>query len=189
MKTPLRYAGGKSKALKKISEYLPNVNRIVSPFIGGGSLECYWASSIPVVGADYFKPLTNFWNVLLTDNKGLANKLSKLTPDKQTYNEIKELLLCCRDDDSTNTTRGTRHQVVLPLCSVSHPRHARVRGALTSMAIDGCNEGGEFWQWQSNLIRQRLIQQRVGRYDAHAHDGAGGSRVPSAGVGCMHGVR
>ena len=43
MKTPLRYAGGKSKAYNIITEYLPKkedlpTGRIVSPFIGGGSL-------------------------------------------------------------------------------------------------------------------------------------------------------
>ncbi len=42
MKTPIRYAGGKSKAYKIITEYIPKLpypKRIISPFIGGGSLE------------------------------------------------------------------------------------------------------------------------------------------------------
>ena len=40
MKTPIRYAGGKSKAYNIITEYLPKLpypERIISPFIGGGS--------------------------------------------------------------------------------------------------------------------------------------------------------
>ena len=36
MKTPIRYAGGKSKAYKIITHHLPKTDRIVSPFIGGG---------------------------------------------------------------------------------------------------------------------------------------------------------
>lgn len=38
--SPLRYAGGKSLAVGHILEYLPdNLNKVVSPFIGGGSVE------------------------------------------------------------------------------------------------------------------------------------------------------
>jgi len=44
MKTPIRYAGGKSRAIKIISPYLENESKIVSPFMGGGSLEVNWAS-------------------------------------------------------------------------------------------------------------------------------------------------
>ena len=46
MKTPIRYAGGKSKADKQVTELLPFFplpRRIISPFIGGGSLEVRWA--------------------------------------------------------------------------------------------------------------------------------------------------
>ena len=40
MKTPIRYAGGKSKAYKTITPLIPtDVKRVVSPFVGGGSLE------------------------------------------------------------------------------------------------------------------------------------------------------
>ena len=68
MKTPIRYAGGKSKAYNIITEQLPTClpERIISPFMGGGSLESRWSSelSIPVIGFDIFDPLVNFWNVL-----------------------------------------------------------------------------------------------------------------------------
>jgi len=42
LKTPIRYAGGKSKAYNTITEHLPffpKPKRIISPFIGGGSLK------------------------------------------------------------------------------------------------------------------------------------------------------
>ena len=55
MKTPIRYAGGKSRAIKHISPYLDNETKIVSPFMGGGSLEVNWASKgIEVIGYDLF---------------------------------------------------------------------------------------------------------------------------------------
>lgn len=98
MKTPIRYAGGKSKAYKIITEYIPRLpypERIVSPFIGGGSLESRWASEldIPVYGYDIFDALVNFWDVLLSSPNELADALQKLTPTKEKYAEIKEILL------------------------------------------------------------------------------------------------
>ena len=98
MKTPIRYAGGKSKAYKLITEYIPRLpypNRIISPFIGGGSLESKWASElgVPVYGFDIFDALVNFWNVLLSSPHELADKLQELSPTKEKYLEIKELLL------------------------------------------------------------------------------------------------
>lgn len=98
MKTPLRYAGGKSKAYKIITQYIPRLpypQRIISPFIGGGSLESKWASElgVPVYGFDIFDALVNFWNVLLSSPNELADKLQELTPTKEKYAEIKELLL------------------------------------------------------------------------------------------------
>ena len=44
MRTPIRYAGGKSKAFDFISTYIPfwpRPKEIVSPFFGGGSFEFY----------------------------------------------------------------------------------------------------------------------------------------------------
>jgi len=97
-KTPLRYAGGKSKAYKLITQYIPRLpypQRIISPFVGGGSLESKWASElgVPVYGFDIFDALVNFWNVLLSSPNELADKLQELTPTKERYADIKELLL------------------------------------------------------------------------------------------------
>ena len=98
MKTPIRYAGGKSKAYKIISQYIPRLpypSKIISPFIGGGSLESRWASElgIPVYGYDIFDALVNFWSVLLRSPNELADKLQELSPTKEKYVEIKEILL------------------------------------------------------------------------------------------------
>ena len=98
MKTPIRYAGGKSKAYKIITEYIPKLpypKRIISPFIGGGSLESKWSSEldIPVYGFDIFHALVNFWNTLLDSPNELADALQQLTPTKEKYAEIKEQLV------------------------------------------------------------------------------------------------
>lgn len=98
MKTPIRYAGGKSKAYKIITDHilkLPCPERIISPFFGGGSLESRWSSElgIDVHGFDIFHALVNFWNVLLSSPNEFADKLQELIPTKEKYVEIKEFLV------------------------------------------------------------------------------------------------
>ncbi len=70
IKAPLRYGGGKSLAVGLIVEYIPNgVRRMISPFIGGGSVEiaCATELGLEVLGFDIFDILANFYQVLLKD--------------------------------------------------------------------------------------------------------------------------
>ena len=60
-RTPIRYAGGKSRAIKKITPFVEPYDTIVSPFLGG--LEVHWASNgKKVVASDVFDILINFGN-------------------------------------------------------------------------------------------------------------------------------
>lgn len=94
MKSILRYAGGKSRAIKSITPFIKGYNEIYSPFIGGGSLEVYWVSiGKKVYGFDVFDVLVNFWQVLLSNPNELADKLSEITPTQEEYSRIKEILL------------------------------------------------------------------------------------------------
>ena len=94
MKTPIRYAGGKSKAIKIITPFIKDVDKIVSPFIGGGSLEVHWASmNKEVIGYDLFDVLVNFWNVLLNNRDELVEKLKEIKPTSEEYVKIKEILM------------------------------------------------------------------------------------------------
>ncbi|WMT84135.1 DNA adenine methylase [Wolbachia endosymbiont of Listronotus oregonensis] len=70
IKSPLRYPGGKSRAVSQIvNEYIPRgLPTLCSPFIGGGSIELALASrGTKVYGYDAFEPLVRFWQVLLKD--------------------------------------------------------------------------------------------------------------------------
>ena len=92
---PLRYAGGKSLAVGHIIEYLPdNLDRMVSPFIGGGSVEvaCAKELGIKVQGYDVFDMLVNYWQVQLSAPTKLANGIEKWSPDKETYAKVKKKL-------------------------------------------------------------------------------------------------
>jgi DNA adenine methylase len=98
MRTPIRYAGGKSRAYDFISSYIPFWPRpktIVSPFFGGGSLEVKWAHEmgINVVGYDVFWVLTNYWKHQLQNPQRLYDILKGLEPTKEQYDDIKDILL------------------------------------------------------------------------------------------------
>ena len=92
---PIRYAGGKSLAVGLIVELIPdNVERIVSPFLGGGSVEvaCAIELGLPVVGYDIFDILCNYWKLQIEKPKLLYEKLRELKPDKETFEKIRLIL-------------------------------------------------------------------------------------------------
>lgn len=95
VKTILRYPGGKTRAIKLITPFVKDYDKIVSPFIGGGSLEVHWAANLnkEVIGYDIFDILVNWWNVLLNNPEDLANKMSEINPTKEEYGKIKESLM------------------------------------------------------------------------------------------------
>jgi len=90
--SPIRYAGGKSKAIGLILNSLPKLRekKIVSPFFGGGSFELCVSQKlgIKVIGYDIFGMLTNFWNVLINNKEEFIEELKRfnITNEEFTYN-------------------------------------------------------------------------------------------------------
>lgn len=62
-KSPLRYPGGKFRAVAAIKALIPaGTDKLAAPFLGGGNVELSCAADgIKVFGADAFEPLVNFW--------------------------------------------------------------------------------------------------------------------------------
>jgi DNA adenine methylase len=94
---PIRYPGGKSYAVGHIIELLPdNVERVVSPFIGGGSVEVALTRELglKVIAFDIFDILVTFWQVILNpqEKAQMLSILQGLSPDKGTYEVVKERL-------------------------------------------------------------------------------------------------
>jgi DNA adenine methylase len=93
--SPLRYGWWKSLAVWSIIEYLPeNIEKIISPFFGGGSVEIAIAKElwIQVIGYDIFDLLVNYWNHQIKEPQKLYNELLKLKPTKEEYERIKNEL-------------------------------------------------------------------------------------------------
>lgn len=95
--SPLRYPGGKTRAIGLITQYLPDnlPKKILSPFAGGASLEIAWAQNLDVdevVACDVFWPLVNFWNHILNDPKTLADRLRTYKLGKDNYMSYRQEL-------------------------------------------------------------------------------------------------
>jgi len=95
--SPMRYAGGKSKAVGLILENMPTLKekKVVSIFFGGGSFELVLSKELgyEVIGYDVFSVLTNFWHQLITNNKRMAEELAKLIPDTEHFTINRHILL------------------------------------------------------------------------------------------------
>ena len=92
---PLRYAGGKSLAVGYVVEQLPtNLTKLVSPFVGGASVEiaCARELGIEVKGYDVFDILTNYWQVQLQSPAELAERIAEWEPTKEVYKSVKKRL-------------------------------------------------------------------------------------------------
>ena len=108
LKTPLRYPGGKSKAIKTLSKWYPKIiSEYREPFIGGGSIAIDITKSNPDISVwinDLYVPLYNFWVQLRDRGEELServreekqNTLDEGEPDKITakakdlFNKYKE---------------------------------------------------------------------------------------------------
>ena len=83
-KTPLRYPGGKSRALSKIFQFAPDLTKIKQyrePFLGGGSVALEMSKRYPLMDIwvnDLYEPLYNFWCVLQHDVDELYETLYDL---------------------------------------------------------------------------------------------------------------
>lgn len=84
LKTPLRYPGGKSKAIHKLFDKFPNITTIKEyrePFIGGGSVAIHVSRLNPdcqVWVNDLYWPLYNFWTHLRDHGDKLSDAILDL---------------------------------------------------------------------------------------------------------------
>ena len=97
LKTPLRYPGGKSRALSKLFQYIPDLKsyrEYREPFLGGGSVALEIGKRYPHLQIwvnDLYEPLYNFW-CELRDNghevKELLTDLKQRHPDPVTAKQL-----------------------------------------------------------------------------------------------------
>lgn len=103
-KSPLRYPGGKQKAIEQISKFLPaHFKEFREPLVGGGSVffhvrshglaEKYWIN-------DAFKELMSFWQVVQEPDScaRLMHDLERFRAAFTSAEEIRDFFLIARDE-------------------------------------------------------------------------------------------
>ena len=97
LKTPLRYPGGKSRAVPKLLQWLPSrkITEYREPFLGGGSMAIEMTrrlpEEIPIWVNDLYEPLYNFWVQLRDNGDYLHRELMRAKnfhPDEETAKKL-----------------------------------------------------------------------------------------------------
>ena len=122
LKTPLRYPGGKSRAITKMAQFLPEMSmyrEYREPFLGGGSVALYMTRNHPHLEIwvnDLYEPLANFWQTLQHEGDEITTRLRAFkkaypTPDRarELFLESKELV---NDAGASLVTRAVSFYIV-----------------------------------------------------------------------------
>ena len=133
MKSPLRYPGGKTRAIKHLLPHIPEGD-ICSPFLGGGSLELVLAEDRKVYAYDAFYPLYNFWNCLLTDKEELVKEVRALHPlDKEGFKALRELIKAYNSNHPQSYVAAAAYYAI----NRSSFSGATLSGGFSQQAADG----------------------------------------------------
>lgn len=126
-KSPFRYPGGKSRAVKILEKYFSDVNEFASPFIGGGSFEIYMAQKDKrVYGYDAFDLLVNCWQQLLSKPDECYNELKVFYDyfwgSEHPHNELRDFYYDIRDKkiyEETDPVKKAMMYLFVNRCSFS----------------------------------------------------------------------
>ena len=119
LKTPLRYPGGKSRALSKLFQYVPDLKdykEYREPFLGGGSVALEISKRYPHLDIwvnDLYEPLYNFWREIQENGNEVKNILLQLKQRHPDPSSAKSLFLDAKaylDKDASETE--TIHRAV-----------------------------------------------------------------------------
>jgi len=103
LKTPLRYPGGKSRALANIFRYIPDLkcfDEYREPFLGGGSVALEVAKRYPFLDIwvnDLYNPLYTFWCILRDEPQELYECIKGYKEDYGTPELARELFNLMKD--------------------------------------------------------------------------------------------
>ena len=139
-KTPLRYPGGKSKAMNKMAPYFPpkdSVKHYREPFLGGGSVALWMTQNYnpeTVWVNDLYWSLYNFWVNLRDHGDTISDALIETKNNYNTPDKARELFETAKkelsDKDATPIEKAINFWIVNK-CSFSDGGNNRISGCVT----------------------------------------------------------
>ena len=110
LKSPLRYPGGKSRAIKILMPFFPqDFDEFREPFFGGGSVGLYLAQNFglkQIFANDLNTDLYCFWQTLKTQNKALIDEIKRTRQTHTNGRELYEKLLARRGENLSDFQRA-----------------------------------------------------------------------------------
>ncbi|TAE21891.1 MAG: DNA adenine methylase [Candidatus Kapaibacterium sp.] len=117
--TPLRYPGGKAKALSFLSRFIPCFEEYREPFVGGASMLLFIRQHFPDVPCwmnDVNKELYCFWKCAATRNDALVREVQRIkntTQDgKALFRELTEEWHKTKQNEASDLDRAVRFFVL-----------------------------------------------------------------------------
>ncbi|HMR99711.1 MAG TPA: DNA adenine methylase [Anaerolineales bacterium] len=115
-KTPLRYPGGKSRAIKQMKYLLPNeFDEYREPFVGGGSFFIYLKQKKPTLKVwinDLNPELYYFWKYAQVDSEKLSCEILRVRKERRNGQELFDELLQVDVKALTDFERAVRFFVL-----------------------------------------------------------------------------
>jgi len=116
IKSPLRYPGGKSRAIQQMKDLLPNeFDEYREPFVGGGSFFIYLKQKMPNLKIwinDLNPELYYFWKYAQIDSEKLAREVLKVKRKRLNGQELFDELLSVKAESLTEFERAIRFFVL-----------------------------------------------------------------------------
>lgn len=116
LKSPLRYPGGKSRAVQQMKYLLPeNFDEYREPFVGGGSFFIYLRQKSPSLKIwinDLNPELYYFWKYAQIDSEKLARELLRVKKERMNGQELFDELLQINASSLTELERAVRFFVL-----------------------------------------------------------------------------
>lgn len=116
IKTPLRYPGGKSRAVQQMKYLLPNeFEEYREPFVGGGSFFIYLRQKFPNLKIwinDLNPELYFFWKLAQVDSEKLAREITKVNKGRRDGQALFDELVNVNTKSLTDFERAVRFFVL-----------------------------------------------------------------------------
>ncbi|MBC7795680.1 MAG: DNA adenine methylase, partial [Pyrinomonadaceae bacterium] len=100
IRSPLRYPGGKSRAVEKIAALIPDFDEFREPFVGGASVFVNLKQRFPARKFwinDKYKELATFWRILRDESEKLIEQIWRW---KREFDDGKVLRSCLQNNKS-----------------------------------------------------------------------------------------